>query len=755
MIKALDMDSLTLDQKIGQMMIARSPVDEESWQFTLELIRNRSLGGIHIRRIDSRPAFPMDSEKVKAMVRQIKEIADYPILICEDMENGYGEGQVTLPSPMALSSANDSDLAYEFGSITAREAKQDGYNLVFGPLLDIGMNPLSSCQGQRTFGASKEQVAKIAGRVIDGYQSEGFVVTGKHYPGFGASPVDSHIDMVVLDSDEKELLDRELYPYLVCAREHAMSGVMTGHIMVPKIDPEYPASLSRKLIGLLRNAGFDGLIITDSLAMVGLTGRYGLANSHKLAMAAGNDMILCDYRTSVIRSYQWLKEAYSEGLISEAAINAAVDRVIAAQKLTISDTGRKPAKPVGARELALASDMAARSIAVRLNGVSGASIDPDARHLFLIQQGNLYPDPATGKILQEPSGVDSCEKELKELFPNSEFRHIQAYPGKFELEAALAAALSHTSVVMVLNGYTLSYAGSSDSTKRMIALMKGLHAKLSAILQFGNPYAAREYLDCPRILFGFDGALCQKYTALILAGKRQAVGTLPIAFPEAPKPPAQPSAPRYTAVIFDLDGVICFTDRYHYLAWKEIADELGIYFDETINNRLRGVSRLESLRIILSTAGRTLSEEEELFYMQKKNDRYRSLLQTMTPDDLSPEVRKTLDELRSRRFKLAIGSSSRNTGLILNQIGLSGYFDAVSDGNNISRSKPDPEVFLKAADILGVPAGKCLVVEDASAGVQAAKAGGMDCAAIGDAAKSGLADYSLSGFADLLLYTTF
>ena len=190
---------------------------------------------------------------------------------------------------------------------------------------------------------------------------------------------------------------------------------------------------------------------------------------------------------------------------------------------------------------------------------------------------------------------------------------------------------------------------------------------------------------------------------------------------------------KYQAIIFDLDGVICHTDRYHYLAWKQLADELGIYFDETINHRLRGVSRMESLEIVLERSDRTFTEEEKLLYAEKKNEVYKELLKQMSPKDLSEEVKQTLDELRAKGLKLGIGSSSKNARFILSRIGLEDYFDAVCDGNCISRSKPDPEVFVKAAAMLSTPAERCLVVEDAKAGVEAAVAGGMDCAAIGDA----------------------
>ena len=208
---------------------------------------------------------------------------------------------------------------------------------------------------------------------------------------------------------------------------------------------------------------------------------------------------------------------------------------------------------------------------------------------------------------------------------------------------------------------------------------------------------------------------------------------------------------KYEAVIFDLDGVICFTDHYHYLAWKALADEIGAEFDESNGDRIRGVSRMESLEIVLEGYhGPAFTQEEKVALATKKNDLYRSYLQTMTTADLSDEVRDTLHALRAKGLKLAIGSSSKNTPLILERIGLAGFFDAVSDGNNITRSKPDPQVFLMAADMLKLDPQKCLVVEDAEAGIQADTAGGFDSAALGPAALCGKATYNMKSFADLL-----
>ena len=207
---------------------------------------------------------------------------------------------------------------------------------------------------------------------------------------------------------------------------------------------------------------------------------------------------------------------------------------------------------------------------------------------------------------------------------------------------------------------------------------------------------------------------------------------------------------KYKGIIFDLDGVICHTDSYHYLAWKKLADRLGVYFDETINNRLRGVSRMESLDIILEQyKGLDFSSEIKEKLAAEKNDTYIELLKQLSRENLSREVKETLDFLREKGYRLAIGSSSKNARLILKQIGLEDFFDVISDGNNIVNSKPHPEVFLLAASYLNLEAKECLVVEDAKAGIDAATAAYMDSAAIGDACGYQGANYNLDRFSQL------
>lgn len=206
---------------------------------------------------------------------------------------------------------------------------------------------------------------------------------------------------------------------------------------------------------------------------------------------------------------------------------------------------------------------------------------------------------------------------------------------------------------------------------------------------------------------------------------------------------------RIAAVIFDLDGVIVSTDEFHYLGWKRLADEEGIPFDRSINERLRGVSRMESLEIILEKAGRSYTADEKQEMAGRKNNYYRQLLESLSPANILPGVMGLLDGLRQEGVRIAVGSSSRNTPVIMGKIGLARAFDAVADGNEIVNSKPDPEVFLLAAQKLVVEPARCLVVEDALSGVAAARAAGMRVVAVGSAANSPQADFSADDLSEV------
>lgn len=194
------------------------------------------------------------------------------------------------------------------------------------------------------------------------------------------------------------------------------------------------------------------------------------------------------------------------------------------------------------------------------------------------------------------------------------------------------------------------------------------------------------------------------------------------------------------ACIFDLDGVIVDTAHYHFLAWKRLANELGIEFTEADNERLKGVSRMRSMEIIMELGGITLSQHEKERLANKKNEWFVDYVERMVPEEIFMGVKPLIHELRVRGIKVGLASSSKNAKTVIQLLHISNEFDVVVDGNMITHSKPDPEIFLLAADKLGIDPKDCLVFEDAEAGVEAALAAGMKCVGVGSPQQLGKAD---------------
>ena len=201
--------------------------------------------------------------------------------------------------------------------------------------------------------------------------------------------------------------------------------------------------------------------------------------------------------------------------------------------------------------------------------------------------------------------------------------------------------------------------------------------------------------------------------------------------------------------IFDLDGVIVDTAKYHYIAWKALADDLGFDFTEKDNERLKGVSRMRSLDILLEIGNKKFDKKTKLKFAVNKNKKYLEYIFKMTPEEILPGVLDFLNDIKKQNIKISLGSASKNAMTILNQLNISNYFDAIIDGTKVSKAKPDPEVFLKGAEAIGLKPKECIVFEDAEAGVEAAIAGEFRCVGIGSVQNLGKANYVMSGFKDV------
>ncbi len=205
------------------------------------------------------------------------------------------------------------------------------------------------------------------------------------------------------------------------------------------------------------------------------------------------------------------------------------------------------------------------------------------------------------------------------------------------------------------------------------------------------------------------------------------------------------------AVIFDLDGVITDTAHLHFLAWKELGDSLGVEVNLELNELLKGISRQESLEIILKETGifDNFTDVERQALAERKNRAYVASLESLTPQDLLPGIGDCLKDLKKRGIKIGLASSSQNARLIIKKLGLEPYFEAMVDPRSLSKGKPDPEIYLKAAAALGLTPSKCAGVEDARAGLEAIRAAGMTAIALGQSLEQVPADYHLSSTRDL------
>ena len=517
----LCLQELTLDQKLGQVIMARGCKDHEDKAFLLEMIRNRAVGGVQIPFTDDYLDF----------IKEVRSAADYPILLYNDMERGFPKGQ-RIPSAIALGAANDPELAYEAARITAIEAKAAGFNAVCGPVVDISC-PGALCKVPRTFGDDLNTISTLGCAMIRGYQDEGMLVMAKHYPGGSDMKDDPHIRDGVSMLTEEELMKLDLIPYLEAIEHENLSGIMTGHVMFPNIDPVYPATLSPKLISIIRKAGFKGLLITDSMAMMGICRRFGERETLGLAMAAGHDQVLPSYRLTFKESFDALKESFQRGVFTIEQLNAAVTNVIATQN--------KFQKPASAAALTSGQKERMRQLnenilCARLREGQALALDKRKKYLFVITAENEYAKFADdGKEIVLPANrtkaqLVSAVQQLKDTFPGCEVEIIQEFPNQHQIQTVCDRANHCDGVVFFTFVVCSSYYADETLTKRMEYLIATLEPKLEAIVHVGNPYAVEPFQNARRLLVGFATPYSEASAIRALAGEYTPPYHLPVRF---------------------------------------------------------------------------------------------------------------------------------------------------------------------------------------------------------------------------------
>ena len=514
--------NMTLEQKLGHLVILRANprTIEAEEEYIFDKLRRGCIGALEAPTKEEWADFAFKA----------REAAPNPILICADMETGFPRAKRRLPSALALSAAaaDDEELAYQFGRITAIEAKAAGFNLVWGPVVDlIGEDQKEIVQ--RQFGADPYKVARIAELVAKGYADEGMFFTAKHCPG----GCDAYLDTHLYSGDhslktEKELLEHDLVPYIEMMKHSTLLGIMTIHKKFPNIDPDYPPTLSKKIVSIIRNAGFDGLLMTDSLGMMGLINEYGEDACIGQSIQAGHDMIIANYRIPYRETMERLENAYHTGVITQERLDEAVRRVLIAQEIAT-----KPATQdkLTEKELVCLDRLNSDSVcAVTEEGVTPA-IDREKSHLFVVLTENLYQN-ADGEIV-EVRPVESwkpaeIKAQLEKDFPNSRVVEISEWPSNLDIHNVSYYSTQHDDVVFMTFCKWVPYGVHDRLTERVLRLMDAIKERIAAVLHVGSPFAMEEIPHVPRIIIGFSGGECEKYALEVLAGKRKPVGKLPV-----------------------------------------------------------------------------------------------------------------------------------------------------------------------------------------------------------------------------------
>ncbi|MBQ7293488.1 MAG: hypothetical protein IJW79_07105 [Clostridia bacterium] len=517
--KSLKIEELSTEQKIGMLFCARRCGKAEEFEQTLEMIRNHSLGSVQV---------PIN-DKTPEIIKAIKEAADYPILIINDMEEGYPRSNLPCIPALTLAACDNPNYYRAFAKAVVAGAKKEGYNGTWGPIVDILVND-GPCRVKRVFGDTPEKVIKATAEIAKVYKEYGFMSTGKHYPGSEDSIYDTHMTEGICHVTEEQLLNNDLVPYLELMKQGLLPSIMTGHKVFDKIDPDYPASVSKKVIDIIRSRGFNGVAFTDSLAMMGILQKYGEENIMGMCVAAGNDIILPNYRTPVDIAYGYLLQNYRDGVFSEERLNEACARVLALQ----AEIGAKAdlIPELTEEDIQCLSDISRDAVtAITDGGVSADLGDANKKRLFAIVTPLDFKDNSPEEEVVSGAWYfpHKIANKIKEEFPNSEVVFVSEYANPMGNEKVLLAATKHDEVIFITFCNTSPYLGTDCMTRRTEALINALNTsgKVKALVHFGNPYAVKPINHIPRILLGYTAPESQNYAIEVLAGKIEAKGHLP------------------------------------------------------------------------------------------------------------------------------------------------------------------------------------------------------------------------------------
>ncbi len=503
--------SMSLGEKLGQLLISRSGMKgiEDS-------LARGIVGGIYANNKTS-----------AARIAELKQCSRFPILVAQDLEVGYTWNSIQWPAALAVGAVNDPEKAYRWALYQALEARRLGVNAVFGPVFDIALNPSGSMCGTRALSSDPRRVAELGTQVVKGYRDAGLLAFAKHFPGFGRGTQDAHIELSVIDTDPETYRSSELIPYAHAIRDADLMGIMTGHILVKPVDPEIPFPMSPSVPTELENIGFNGLVITDSLAMKGILSHYTAQELYPGVLANGHDLILGDYTTPDSVGFEYLLRACKERRLRPEVVEEKVRRVLA-MKFVLNGL-RAPEVETSDAE-ALFSELSHDSIAyMRPDGAPFTPLSKSDRLLVVIASEQAHE--VKGEVAALETGRDTLEERLKETFPQADIRIINPCPSGREVRQTVCAGIDYEKILFIAHAPWGAYKGTALYHEPLRAIAGGLAEKIHTFVVWGNPFAVKDLPKVQQLLFCYEFGPWADAMEAALTGRIQPHTRLPISIP--------------------------------------------------------------------------------------------------------------------------------------------------------------------------------------------------------------------------------
>ena len=509
-LREIKFEELTLEQKLGMTIVPVLHGKQQDEDFVFDMIKRRAVGAVWVQS---------GYANTEEQIRKVREIADYPILIFTDAENGIADFRVGKHN--AIGTTGSTKHAYAFGKAVGVTARKMGYNVVCDPVVDMNDGSM------RSLGIDVDKVCELAAAIAQGMHDGGVLTVAKHYPGGKSiTKIDSHMAESASANTKEELLDYAIKPYIKLWEAGLLDGMMTRHQRFINIDDKHPASLSKAVIDIIRDEGYEGFAITDALCMMGIRAKFGDVEAKGLGINAGNDLLL-PYTSGNKEQFDQYVEAYNKGLVDDETLDKAVKRVLAAQHKTML---LPKEGDLTEEEIATFNSINKDGVYTSIDEGTPTSISKEGKHFFIIS-AKQETDIKGGKVDVDTFSTgwhkpERIVKKIEELFPNAKYQIIHEFPSQYELSSVLSNALGCDELVFMTFSEAMAYTGPEFLTHRIVNLINAMQVtdRISTLIHLGNPHVIEELSHIKRVIFGGLSADSIDTTLEVLAGEYTANG---------------------------------------------------------------------------------------------------------------------------------------------------------------------------------------------------------------------------------------